>query len=133
MSGKLSNQSSKLVIRNAKLSDVPAISSLSSRVYAGTGSTATGNLHRLVNARWCMGRHCWRRLVCAVVIFFNMDLSDIWRCDGSRRHFVRYQASCYCHCCFFCLPNWFPGFDDNVLRGMAVLEFIAIFVFVTRY
>ena len=37
MSGKLSNQSSKLAICNAKLGDVPAITSLSSRVYAGTG------------------------------------------------------------------------------------------------
>jgi predicted amidohydrolase/GNAT superfamily N-acetyltransferase len=37
MSGKLSNQSSKLLIRNAKLRDVPAITSLSARVYAGTG------------------------------------------------------------------------------------------------
>jgi predicted amidohydrolase/GNAT superfamily N-acetyltransferase len=37
MSGKLSNQSSKLVIRNARPGDVPAITQLSSRVYAGTG------------------------------------------------------------------------------------------------
>lgn len=37
MSGRLSSPSSKLVIRNARLSDVPAITSLSSRVYAGTG------------------------------------------------------------------------------------------------
>jgi predicted amidohydrolase/ribosomal protein S18 acetylase RimI-like enzyme len=37
MSGKLSSPSSKLVIRNAKLSDVPAITDLTTRVYAGTG------------------------------------------------------------------------------------------------
>lgn len=37
MSGKLSNPSSKLFIRNAKPGDVSAIASLSSRVYAGTG------------------------------------------------------------------------------------------------
>ena len=37
MSGKLANQSSKLIIRNAKPSDVPAITRLSSRVYVGTG------------------------------------------------------------------------------------------------
>ncbi len=37
MSDKLSNPASKLVIRNAKLSDVADICSLSSRVYAGTG------------------------------------------------------------------------------------------------
>ena len=37
MSSKLSNPSSKLVIRNARISDVPAIAELSSRVYAGTG------------------------------------------------------------------------------------------------
>jgi predicted amidohydrolase/GNAT superfamily N-acetyltransferase len=37
MSSTLSKQSSKLIIRNAKLTDVPAITSLSSRVYAGTG------------------------------------------------------------------------------------------------
>ncbi|MDH5472337.1 MAG: GNAT family N-acetyltransferase [Gammaproteobacteria bacterium] len=37
MSGQLSNPSSKLLIRNAKASDVSAITSLSSRVYAGTG------------------------------------------------------------------------------------------------
>jgi len=37
MSDKLSNPSSKLFIRNAKLSDVPAIAALSARVYAGTG------------------------------------------------------------------------------------------------
>lgn len=37
MSDTLSNPASKLIIRNAKLSDVPAIANLSSRVYAGTG------------------------------------------------------------------------------------------------
>lgn len=37
MTERLSSPSSKLFIRNAKLSDVPAITSLSSRVYAGTG------------------------------------------------------------------------------------------------
>ena len=37
MSSKLSNPSSKLVIRNARIRDVPAIAELSSRVYAGTG------------------------------------------------------------------------------------------------
>ncbi len=37
MSGKLSNPSSKLVIRNAKPSDVPAITDLTTRVYTGTG------------------------------------------------------------------------------------------------
>jgi predicted amidohydrolase/ribosomal protein S18 acetylase RimI-like enzyme len=37
MSGSLSNQSSKLLIRNARLSDLTAIADLSSRVYAGTG------------------------------------------------------------------------------------------------
>ncbi|WP_455376524.1 GNAT family N-acetyltransferase [Kaarinaea lacus] len=37
MSSKLSNPSSKLMIRNARISDVSAIADLSSRVYAGTG------------------------------------------------------------------------------------------------
>ena len=37
MSSGLSNQSSKLAIRNARPGDVPAITRLSSRVYAGTG------------------------------------------------------------------------------------------------
>jgi predicted amidohydrolase/ribosomal protein S18 acetylase RimI-like enzyme len=37
MSGQLSNPSSKLVIRNAKPSDVPAITDLTTRVYTGTG------------------------------------------------------------------------------------------------
>jgi len=37
MNGKLSNPSSKLFIRNAKVSDVPAITDLTARVYAGTG------------------------------------------------------------------------------------------------
>ncbi|WP_455366091.1 GNAT family N-acetyltransferase [Kaarinaea lacus] len=37
MSGKLSNPSSKLFIRNAKLGDVPAITDLTTRAYAGTG------------------------------------------------------------------------------------------------
>jgi len=37
MSDTLSNPASKLIIRNAQLSDVPAIAQLSSRVYAGTG------------------------------------------------------------------------------------------------
>ncbi len=37
MSSDLSNPSSKLVIRNARISDVPAIAALSARVYAGTG------------------------------------------------------------------------------------------------
>ena len=37
MSEKLSNPSSKLVIRNARISDIADITSLSSRVYAGTG------------------------------------------------------------------------------------------------
>lgn len=37
MVGTLSNPSSKLVVRNARLSDVPDITSLSSRAYAGTG------------------------------------------------------------------------------------------------
>ena len=37
MGSTLSNPSSKLVVRNARLSDVPDISRLSSRVYADTG------------------------------------------------------------------------------------------------
>jgi predicted amidohydrolase/GNAT superfamily N-acetyltransferase len=37
MSDRLSNPSSKLVIRNARSGDVPQITSLSSRTYAGTG------------------------------------------------------------------------------------------------
>jgi predicted amidohydrolase len=37
MSDRLSNQSSKLVIRNARLGDIAEITSLSSRAYAGTG------------------------------------------------------------------------------------------------
>ncbi|MFO7604294.1 MAG: carbon-nitrogen hydrolase family protein [Gammaproteobacteria bacterium] len=37
MSSKLDNQSSQLFIRNARISDVPAIADLSTRVYAGTG------------------------------------------------------------------------------------------------
>ena len=37
MNGTLSNPSSKLIVRNANLSDIAAITDLSSRVYAGTG------------------------------------------------------------------------------------------------
>ncbi len=39
MGGKLSNQSSKLSIRNAQPADVPEITRLSTRAYAGTGLT----------------------------------------------------------------------------------------------
>ena len=37
MSNRLSNQSSKLSIRNARPGDVPQITGLSTRAYAGTG------------------------------------------------------------------------------------------------
>ena len=37
MASNLSNPASKLVIRNARISDVPSIAELSARVYAGTG------------------------------------------------------------------------------------------------
>lgn len=40
MSSKLSNQSSKLSIRNARTSDVPEITRLSARAYAGSGFSA---------------------------------------------------------------------------------------------
>ena len=40
MSSNLSNPASKLMMRNAKLSDVPAITALSARVYTGTGMHA---------------------------------------------------------------------------------------------
>ncbi|KPJ96262.1 MAG: carbon-nitrogen hydrolase [Gammaproteobacteria bacterium SG8_15] len=51
MSGNLSNPSSKLVIRNAKPSDVPAISDLTTRAYTGTGmhGYSAGSLKGQIN------------------------------------------------------------------------------------
>ena len=51
MSGKFSNPSSKLVTRNARLSDVPEIVSLSARAYAGTGmgSYSKGSITGQIN------------------------------------------------------------------------------------